>query len=133
MERLELTDVRSRVAKGQQVDGGERFGVTLVEVQSVNHGRAFEHDSHTRMAVAVDAAFVAFTDGRFRLRAHGTMIAARRSDLQANAVTGSGGIESDHAPRAAQPDSSRAVGSSGKRARLALPPDFHPLLYQCGR
>ena len=78
MERLELTDVRSRVAKGQQVDGGERFGVTLVEVQSVNHGTAFEHDSHTRMAVAVDAAFVAFTDGRFRLRAHGTMIARAR-------------------------------------------------------
>ena len=78
MERLELADVRSRVAKGQQVGGGERFRVTLVEIQSVNHRRAFQHDSHTRMAVAVDAAFVAFTDGRFRLRAHGTMIARAR-------------------------------------------------------
>ncbi|MEJ7592952.1 MAG: hypothetical protein WKF77_15500 [Planctomycetaceae bacterium] len=52
--------MRSRVAKGQQVGEGERFGVTLVEIQSVNHGRAFQHDSHTRMAMAVDAAFVAF-------------------------------------------------------------------------
>ena len=78
MERLELADVRSRVVKGQQVDGGERFGVTLVEVQSVNHGRAVEHDSHTRMAVAVDAAFVAFRDGRIRLRVHGTMMARAR-------------------------------------------------------
>ena len=50
MERLELADVRSRVAKGQQVGGGERFRVTLVEIQSVNHRRAFQHDSHTRMA-----------------------------------------------------------------------------------
>ena len=37
VERLELADVRSRVAKGLQVSGRERFGVTLVEVQSVNH------------------------------------------------------------------------------------------------
>ena len=51
--------MRSRIAKGQQVCGGERFRVTLVKIQSVNQRRAFQHDSHARMAVAVDAAFVA--------------------------------------------------------------------------
>ena len=52
--------MRNRVAKGQQVGGGKRFGVTLVEIQSVNQRRAFQHDSHTRVAMSVDAAFVGF-------------------------------------------------------------------------
>jgi len=56
LARLELADVRSRVAKGQQVGGGERFRVTLVEIQSVNHRRAFQHDSHTCLAVAAELA-----------------------------------------------------------------------------
>ena len=60
MERLELADVRSRIAKGQQVSGREWFGVALVEIQSVNQRRAFQHDSHTRVAMSVDAAFVGF-------------------------------------------------------------------------
>ena len=52
--------MRNRVAKGQQVGGGKRFGVTLVEIQSVNQRRAFQHDSHTGVAMSVDAAFVGF-------------------------------------------------------------------------
>ncbi len=60
LERLELADVRSCVAEGQQVGGRERFGVALVEIQSVNQRRAFQHDSHTGVAMSVNAAFVGF-------------------------------------------------------------------------
>ena len=60
LERLVLADVRSGITKGQQVRGCEWFRVTLVEIQSVNQRRAFQHDSHTGVAMSVDAAFVGF-------------------------------------------------------------------------
>ncbi len=63
LERLELADVRSGVTEGPQVSGGERFGVTLLEIQSVNQRRAFQHDSHTGVAAFVDAASVGLGAG----------------------------------------------------------------------